>query len=88
MDLEIKEAKQKAVQLKKTGFSSYEPMKVKPGNIGHFVQSKAVVFDPESATLHAKLVNEETQKERKMVDLSVLKKGLNFHGTAQKDIQK
>ena len=46
-----------------------------------------MVFDPETSKLQAQLVDEKAQKETKMVDLSVIKKGLNFHGTAQKDLE-
>ena len=34
------------------------------------------------------LLDEKAQKDMKMVDLSVIKKGLNYHGTAQKDLEK
>ena len=80
---ETKDAKAKAIKFKQTGISSVAPIKTKPGNIGHFVQAKAVGFDPDTSTLQTSLVNEDKQKEVKMVDLSVLKKGLNFHGNTQ-----
>ena len=47
-----------------------------------------MVFNPESSSLGAELVDEKAQKEIKMVDLSVVKKGLNFHGTDQKKLDK
>ena len=81
IDAETKEAKAKAIKFKTTGISSIAPIKTKPGNIGHFVQSKKATFDNETSALQAQLVNEEKQKDVKMVDLSVIKKGLNFHGT-------
>ena len=65
-----------------------QPIRTKPGNIGHFVKTKAVDFDPETSTLQTKLVNEEAQKETKLVDLSIMKKGLNYHGTDQKNLEK
>lgn len=55
------------------------PKDKKPGNIGHFVQSKAAVFDSEQSTLRASLVDESRQREMKLVDLNVLKKGANYH---------
>ena len=61
-------------------------IKTKPGNIGHFVNTKAAIFDSESSALQPALINDGQGK--KMVDLSVIKKGLNYHGTAQKDIEK
>ena len=33
-------------------------------------------------------MNEDKQKEVKMVDLSVIKKGLNFHGTTQENLER
>lgn len=33
-------------------------------------------------------MDEKRQKEKKLVDLSVLKKGLNFHGTAQDKLER
>ena len=80
---QTKDEKAKAIKFKTTGISSIAPVKTKPGNIGHFVHSKAAIFDNESAALQAQLVNPEKQKEKKMVDLSVIKKGLNFHGSTQ-----
>lgn len=45
-----------------------------------------MVFNQESSALTAEYVDEKNQKEMKMVDMSVIKKGLNFHGTAQKGL--
>ena len=56
-------------------------MKTKPGNIGHFAQAKTAVFDTETAALQTSLVDESKQKEQKLVDLSIIKKGLYYHGT-------
>ena len=47
-----------------------------------------MVFNPESSALNAEYVDEKAQKDIKMVDLSVLKKGLNFHGTDAKALDK
>ena len=33
-------------------------------------------------------VDEANQREKKMVDMSIVKKGLNYHGTAQKGLEK
>ena len=82
LDADKKQDRSKAIKFKQTGITEVAPIKGKSGNIGHFVQSKAVIFDTETSALQSKLVNEETQKEKKLVDLSVIKKGLNFHGTA------
>ena len=76
------------IKFKTTGISSIAPIKTKPGNIGHFVQSKKAMFDNETSALQAQLVNEEKQKDVKMVDLSVIKKGLNFHGTTQENLER
>ena len=46
------------------------------------------MFDTETSALQAQLVNEEKQKDVKMVDLSVIKKGLNFHGTTQENLER
>ena len=87
-DVENKEAKKKAIQFKQTGLTSVQAIRTKPGNIGHYVKTKAATFDTETASLQAKLVNEDAQKETKMVDLSIIKKGLNYHGTDQKNLEK
>ena len=47
-----------------------------------------MVFNPEGSSLQAELVDEKVQKDMKMVDLSVIKKGLNFHGTDQRNLEK
>lgn len=47
-----------------------------------------MVFNPESSALTAEFVDEKAQKDMKMVDLSVIKKGLNYHGTDQKTLEK
>ena len=46
------------------------------------------MFDTETSALQAQLVNEDKQKDVKMVDLSVIKKGLNFHGTTQENLER
>ena len=52
------------------------------------MSAKTAVFSADTSALQTQLVNEEAQKEKKMVDLNIVKKGLNYHGTAQKDIEK
>lgn len=86
-DVDTKADKKKAIQFKTTGLTSVHAVRTKPGNIGHFVNTKAAVFDAESSALQPAFINEQAQ-EKKLVDLSIIKKGLNYHGTAQKDIEK
>lgn len=88
LDAETKEAKAKALKFKTTGITSIAPVKTKPGNIGHFAQAKTATFDPETAALTTALVDATKQKEPKLVDLSVIKKGLNYHGTTQETLEK
>ena len=38
--------------------------------------------------LQTSLVDATRQKEPKMVDLSIIKKGLNYHGTTQENLEK
>ena len=54
--------------------------------MGHFLQSKKAVFSTESAALESELVNEE-QKNKKLVDINVIRKGLNYHGANAKDLK-
>ena len=56
---ETKDAKKKAIQFKTTGLTSVQAIKTKPGNIGHFVNTKAAIFDAESSALQPALINEQ-----------------------------
>ena len=87
-DGETKEFKAKAVKIKTEGVSATTKHEKTTGNIGTFQKSKKMVFNPESSALTAEYVDEKAQKETKMVDFSVIKKGLNFHGTDQKTLEK
>ena len=43
-------------------------------------------FNPEISGLQPGLVDETKQKDKKMFDMSVLKKGLNYHGNTKDDL--
>ena len=58
VDADNKDAKKKAIQFKTTGLTSIAPIKAKPGNIGHFVQSKKAEFDLETSAIRSNLVDE------------------------------
>ena len=46
------------------------------------------MFNAESSQIMTAFVDEANQREKKMVDMSIVKKGLNYHGTAQKGLEK
>ena len=85
---ETKEFRAKAIKFKTEGVSATTKHEKTTGNIGTFQKTKKMIFNPESDALHAEYVDDKAQKEVKMVDLSVIKKGLNFHGTAQEKLEK
>jgi len=47
-----------------------------------------VVFNEQQQIMHPNFVNEMKQKEQKIVDLAVIKRGLNYHGMDAKELKK
>lgn len=85
-DEQLKKAEaSKALKLKKEGIFKYQP-KEKSNTLGHFLPSKKIVFSTENSGLETDLVSEE-QKNKKLVDISVIRKGLNYHGATSKDLK-
>lgn len=84
-DQQKKQDAAKAMLLKKEGLSKPQQTKEKAPTLGHFVQSKKAVLD-ESAGIGTELVKEE-QKNQKLVDISVIRRGLNFHGANDRDLK-
>ena len=89
--LSTKDFKKKAITSKQTTFHStaaINQFKKKPGNIGYFVTTKKAIFDENHDSLAADLVDPEAQKEKKMIDYNVVKRGLNYHGANSNDLEK
>jgi len=75
----------KALNLKKHGISRVQ-VKEKAVTVGHFVPSKKAVLDDLSG-IEPELINED-QKNKQLVDISVIRRGLNYHGANDKDLKK
>ena len=50
------------------------------------MNTKKMEFNPDSSQLQPGLVDDKKQKEQKMVDMAVIKRGLNYHGTNKNDL--
>ena len=80
--------KTRAILRQKPDVINHTHPSIRADYIGTFQKSKKMVFDPNSSTLKAELVNPKAQRESQLVDFHTIKKGLNFHGTAKKDLDK
>lgn len=56
--------------------------KQKVGVIGHFVTNKAMVINPDSGQVEPE---KDKDEPKKLLDLSVVKRGVNFTSKAKKD---
>ncbi len=76
----------KALKLRKEGISKLPP-KDKTITLGHFVQTKKAVFSTEHEGIIEPELVKEDQKNKKLVDISVIRRGLNYHGANEKNLK-
>lgn len=76
----------KAIKLKKEGLSKYQRAE-KTSTFGHFVQSKKATLGEELQGIDIDLVNPDGQKVKKLVDISIIRRGLNYHGATDRDLK-
>ena len=74
-----------AITTKRSGVSPTTAIKQERGIFGQFVHAKQMAFDEEKGNSPA-FVDESRQKNQGLIDLSAMKKGLNYHGTERQQL--
>lgn len=75
-----KEYSKNAVKIKQQGITPAQPIKNEKGIFGYHLATKKVEFNEDQEVMHPQFVNDEKQKDKKIIDLAVIKRGLNYHG--------
>ena len=69
-----------------TGRSPYSQRNESKGIIGHFLSTKKADFNDDDARVKPQFVRADQAGPPKMIDLGSYRKGLNYHGTNQKNL--
>lgn len=72
--------------MKKEGISRTTAKYATSNTLGHYVASKQAVLD-ENFGLGTEVIN-EAQKNKQLVDIGVIRRGLNYHGANEKELKK